>query len=68
MVLWKLARLETRAMYNSVLVIQRMKKFRAGRMSEADRRQTIALAQEAGAAPTILAETSVCMPGGSNVL
>jgi hypothetical protein len=47
MVLWKLARLETRAMCNAMLVIQRMKEFRAGRMSEADRRQTIALAQEA---------------------
>jgi len=45
--LWKVARLETRAMYCTMTAGERMKKFRAGRMSEADRRETVAMIREA---------------------
>jgi hypothetical protein len=45
--LWKVARLETQAMFDTMTAIERMKDFRAGRMTAADRRQTIALLQEA---------------------
>jgi hypothetical protein len=47
LVLWKVARLESRAMYDTMHVMQRMKDFREGKVSPDARRRMIADIQEA---------------------
>jgi hypothetical protein len=62
MVLWKVARLESRAMFDTMTAIERMKNFRAGRMTAADRRQTTALLKEIIASIDAVGEILLAAP------
>ena len=61
--LWKIARLETRAMFDTMVAVEQMKEFRAGRMSKADRRQTITLVQGIIANVNAAGELLLTAPG-----